>query len=167
MHNLKLQSHNRFVSDKFKSTIDNLYKYDVDFAISGSHLENYAMILVLPNSITNVTTDDTNSAKIEKCRQWLSQNPTTVYYELETPIITELPAPYLRIFKDGHLTFNTLVAPESTHVVQLNKSGQIQNAIKESQSLDNRINVLENNYDNLMLSTISRLNDLELNYTLK
>ena len=100
-------------------------------------------------------------------KKWLSQNPVTVYYELSTPVITKLPAPCLRIFKDGHLTFNTLVAPESNHVVQLNKSAQIQNAIKESQSLDNRINVLENNYDNLMLSTISRLNDLELNYTLK
>ena len=100
-------------------------------------------------------------------KQWLSENPTTVYYELAEPIVTELPAPCLRIFKDGHLTFNTLVAPESTHMVQLNKSAQIQNAIKESQSLNNRINVLENNYDNLMLSTISRLNDLELNYTLK
>lgn len=100
-------------------------------------------------------------------KNWLSQNPTTVYFELAEPIITELPTPYLRIFKGGHLTFNTLVAPESTHVVQLNKSAQIQNAIKESQSLDNRINVLENNYDNLMLSTISRLNDLEFNYTLK
>lgn len=100
-------------------------------------------------------------------KNWLKENPTTVYYELAEPIITELPAPCLRMFKDGHLTFNTLVAPESNHVVQLNKSAQIQNAIKESQSLDNRINVLENNYDNLMLSTISRLNDLELNYTLK
>ena len=110
---------------------------------------------------------ENNSYSVTNFKQWLSQNPTTVYYELATPIITQLPAPYLRIFKDGHLTFNTLVAPESTHVVQLNKSAQIQNAIKESQSLDNRINVLENNYDNLMLSTISRLNDLELNYTLK
>ena len=108
-----------------------------------------------------------NSCSLVEFKQWLSQNPTTVYYELAEPIITELPAPYLRIFKDGHLTFNTLVAPESSHVVQLNKSAQIQNAIKESQSLDNRINVLENNYDNLMLSTISRLNDLELDYTLK
>ena len=98
---------------------------------------------------------------------WLSQNPITIYYELTTPVITDIIPPSLRIFKDGHLTFNTLVAPESNHVVQLNKSAQIQNAIKESQSLDNRINVLENNYDNLMLSTISRLNDLELDYTLK
>ena len=104
---------------------------------------------------------------IDKLRTWLSQNPTTVYYELAEPIITELPAPYLRIFKDGHLTFNTLVAPESTHVVQLNKSAQIERSIREVQGLDNRINVLENNYDNLMLSTISRLNDLELDYTLK
>lgn len=100
-------------------------------------------------------------------KQWLSQNPVTVYYELAEPIVTELPAPYLRIFKDGHLTFNTLVAPESNHVVQLNKSAQIERSIREVQRLDNRINVLENNYDNLMLSTISRLNDLELDYTLK
>ena len=103
-------------------------------------------------------------------KNWVEENcdlNAIFYYELAEPIITELPAPCLRIFKDGHLTFNTLVAPESNHVVQLNKSAQIQNAIKESQSLDNRINVLENNYDNLMLSTISRLNDLELNYTLK
>ena len=52
-------------------------------------------------------------------------------------------------------------------MVQLNKSAQIERSIREVQGLDNRINVLENNYDNLMLSTISRLNDLELNYTLK
>lgn len=133
------------------------------------------------NDIEGVSYTDSNSnrfrIRINKNRldtqdltgfkKWLSQNPVTVYYELSIPVITELPAPCLRIFKDGHLTFNTLVAPESSHVVQLNKSAQIQNAIKESQSLDNRINVLENNYDNLMLSTMSRLNDLELNYTLK
>ena len=100
-------------------------------------------------------------------KEWLSQNPVTIYYQLETPIITDIVPPTLRIFKDGHITFDTLVAPESSHLVQLNKSGQIQNAIKESQSLDNRINVLENNYDNLILFTMSRLNDLELNYTLK
>ena len=108
------------------------------------------------------------SQNIQGLKAWLDSNPVIiVYYELKTPIITDLSESQIRIFKDGHLTFNTLVAPESSHVVQLNKSGQIQNAIKESQSLDNRINVLENNYDNLMLSTISRLNDLELDYTLK
>ena len=100
-------------------------------------------------------------------KKWLSSNPIQILYLLKEPIIIDIVPPTLRIFKDGHLTFNTLVAPESNHVVQLNKSAQIQNAIKESQSLDNRISVLENNYDNLILFTMSRLNDLELNYTLK
>ena len=106
-------------------------------------------------------------SSLESAKNWLVENKPILYFPLPTPIITNLSESQIRIFKDGHLTFNTLVAPESTHVVQLNKSGQIQNAIKESQSLDNRINVLENNYDNLMLSTISRLNNLELDYTLK
>ena len=106
-------------------------------------------------------------SSLESAKNWLIENKPILYFPLPTPTIIELPAPCLRIFKDGHITFNTLVAPESNHVVQLNKSAQIQNAIKESQSLDNRINVLENNYDNLILFTMSRLNDLELNYTLK
>lgn len=104
---------------------------------------------------------------VKGVKSYLRENPIIVYYELAEPIITELPAPYLRMFKDGHLTFNTLVAPESNHMVQLNKSAQIERSIREVQGLDNRINVLENNYDNLMLSTMSRLNNLELDYTLK
>ena len=97
-------------------------------------------------------------------KQWLSQNPTTVYYELAEPIATELPAPCLRIFKDGHITFNTLVAPESTHVVQLNKSAQIERSIREVQSLDNRVGQLESFYDNMMLETSYKLNLLNYDF---
>lgn len=97
-------------------------------------------------------------------KQWLSQNPTTVYYELAEPIITELPAPYLRIFKDGHLTFNTLVAPESNHVVQLNKSAQIERSIREVQSLNSRVGQLESFYDNIMLETSYKLNLLNYDF---
>ena len=119
------------------------------------------------NIHTQILTSKLSGRTVADYKNYLRENPTTYYFELAEPIVTDIVPPTLRIFKDGHLTFNTLVAPESNHIVQLNKSGQIQNAIKESQSLDNRINVLENNYDNLMLSTISRLNDLELDYTLK
>lgn len=97
-------------------------------------------------------------------KQWLSQNPTTVYYELAKPIVTEIPAPYLRIFKDGHLTFNTLVAPESTHVVQLNKSSQIERSIREVQSLDSRVGKLESFYDDMMLETSHKLNLLTYDF---
>ena len=97
-------------------------------------------------------------------KQWLSQNPTTVYYELAEPIITELPAPYLRMFKDGHLRFNTLVAPESNHVVQLNKSAQIERSIREVQSLNSRVGQLESFYDNMMLETSYKLNLLNYDF---
>lgn len=100
-------------------------------------------------------------------KKWLSENPTTVYYELAKPIITNLSESQIRMFKDGVIKFDTLVAPESTHYVQLNKSAQIQSAIKESQWLDNKIDSLENGYDTLMLSTMSILDNLELDYTLK
>ena len=149
----------------WEDTVLNINGTKVGFVIRNAS-PNYVAIR-LQKSTLGITSNMIRNEIIDKLSQWLKSNPIVLYYQLPNPTITELPAPYLRIFKDGHLTFNTLVAPESNHVVQLNKSGQIQNAIKESQSLDNRINVLENNYDNLMLSTISRLNDLEFNYTLK
>ena len=167
-HNGTSSNHNQFVIHKGVVTPNSINHANLLCDKKPCKVENSGNNSVwVYNKATLVFQMDSTINSVEKMRQWLSQNPTTVYYELETPVITELPAPCLRIFKNGHLTFNTLVAPESTHVVQLNKSAQIQNAIKESQSLNNRINVLENNYDNLMLSTISRLNDLELNYTLK
>lgn len=105
-----------------------------------------------------------NNYSLEQFKEWLSQNPITVYYELETPIITELPAPYLRIFKDGHLTFNTLVAPESNHVVQLNKSAQIERSIREVQGLDSRVGQLESFYDDMILETSHKLNLLTYDF---
>ena len=105
-----------------------------------------------------------NNYSLEQFKEWLSQNPITVYYELETPIITELPAPYLRIFKDGHLTFNTLVAPESNHVVQINKSAQIERSIREVQSLDGRVGKLESFYDDMMLETSHKLSLLNYDF---
>ena len=116
------------------------------------------------NKTTLVFQMDSTINSVEKMRQWLSQNPTTVYYELSTPVVTELPAPRLRIFKDGHITFNTLVAPESIHVVQLNKSAQIERSIREVQSLNGRVEQLENFYDNMMLETSYKLNLLNYDF---
>lgn len=107
---------------------------------------------------------DSTINSVEKMRQWLQANPTTVYYELSTPVITELPIPRLRFFKDGHITFNTLVAPESTHVVQLNKSAQIERSIREIQSLNGRVGQLESFYDNMMLETSYKLNLLNYDF---
>lgn len=117
-----------------------------------------------PNMFLKIKDSRLTSSNVEVFKQWLSQNPTTVYYELKEPIITELPAPYLRIFKDGHLTFNTLVAPESNHVVQLNKSAQIERSIREVQSLDSRVGKLESFYDDMMLETSHKLSLLNYDF---
>lgn len=109
----------------------------------------------------------TGGDTLECVKNWLKNNPIKVIYELKNPVVTDLSSNRIKILKDGYLQFNTLVAPESTHIVQLNKSAQIQNTVKQLQLLDNKITVLENNYDNLMLSTMSILNDLEFDYTLK
>lgn len=111
---------------------------------------------------TKLTTDSINGAKI-----YLKDNPITTYYELETPIITKLPAPYLRIFKDGHLTFNTMVAPESTHKVQLNKSAQIESCIKQVSLIGRRVENMEALYDDLLLQTSRDVDLLSFDYNLE
>lgn len=103
-------------------------------------------------------------SSLESAKNWLIENKPILYFPLPTPTIIELPAPYLRIFKDGHLTFNTLVAPESNHVVQLNKSAQIERSIREVQGLDSRVGKLESFYDDMMLETSHKLNLLTYDF---
>ena len=103
-------------------------------------------------------------SSLESAKNWLIENKPILYFPLPTPTIIELPAPYLRIFKDGHLTFTTLVAPESTHVVQLNKSAQIERSFREVQGLDSRVGQLESFYDDMMLETSHKLNLLTYDF---
>lgn len=109
------------------------------------------------NNLQTITIGLKDSKTLTEFKQWLSQNPTTVYYELSIPVITELPVPCLRIFKDGQITFNTLVIPESTHKVQLNKSAQIESTNKEVNRLENRVTNLESFYDDVLLETNYKL----------
>ena len=144
------------ICDRFISKNGHSFNEDDSKAITQWNANNSIFIRINKNSLETL---DVNGFK-----QWLQANPTTVYYELAEPVITELPAPYLRIFKDGHLTFNTLVAPESNHVVQLNKSAQIERSIREVQGLDSRVGQLESFYDDMMLETSHKLNLLTYDF---
>ena len=97
---------------------------------------------------------------INELKTILANNPVTVYYELAEPVITDIISPSVRIFKDGHLTFNTLVAPESTHLVQLNKSAQINNTLEQVQSLNKKVDALDIIYNSLISSTSNTLSNL-------
>lgn len=155
--NDKSVGYNTSICDRFANT-----KNNDAFAMSAVRNGLYSDHINLPNLYFDY--GENNSYSVTNFKQWLSQNPTTVYYELATPIITQLPAPYLRIFKDGHLRFNTLVAPESNHVVQLNKSAQIERSIREVQGLDSRVGQLESFYDDMMLETSHKLNLLTYDF---
>ena len=57
---------------------------------------------------------------------WLTQNPLTVYYELEIPIITEVDIegfPY--IYKDGHIFLNSKIVPTTEIIYSINQCQQI------------------------------------------
>lgn len=164
-HNGTSSNHNQFVIHKGVVTPNSINHANLLCDKKPCKVDNNGNNSVwVYNKTTLVFQMDATINSVEKMRQWLSRNPTTVYYELSTPVITELPAPYLRIFKDGHLMFNTLVAPESTHVVQLNKSSQIERSIREVQSLDNRVEKLESFYDDMMLETSHKLNLLTYDF---
>lgn len=133
-------------------------------------------IPVVPNSDYNkdkqlIEDDATNISirsplsTLEEFKTWLSNNPVTIYYELSETDEKETIPPSVRIFKDGYLKLNTLVAPESTHLVQLNKSAQIERNIKEVQRLNSKVEKLESFYDDMILETSYKL-DL-LNYDFK
>ena len=63
----------------------------------------------------------------EGVKRHLQQNPLTVYYELATPVITEVDLegfPY--IYKDGHIFINSEIAPTSEITYSINQQHQIE-----------------------------------------
>lgn len=82
---------------------------------------------------------DTYDAKGMK--KWLSQNPLVVYYELETPVITEVDLegfPY--VYKDGHIFLNGEIIPVTEIKYSINQSHMIeasnQDIIRHQKEID-------------------------------
>lgn len=150
------------------STNANGYRQEKEtFGVGGSGENLYISFSISSDKIPNFDFDNYGSVENRNLiLDYLDKNNYEIYYELETPMITELSAPSLRIFKDGHLTFNTLVAPTSTHLVQINKSAQIERSIKEVQGLDARVERLEGFYDDMILETAHKLSTLDFDFSL-
>lgn len=92
-------------------------------------------------------------------RSWLSKNPTTVYYQLETPVVTEVDLegfPY--IYKDGHIFLNSEIAPVVEIAYNVNQTQQIQanNETLQRHELD----ILD--LDNLIVSFVNAEYNLRL-----
>lgn len=100
-------------------------------------------------------------------KQWLAKNPTTVYYKLDTPIITPIEPIEFEIKPLGSININSDISPVSYHTVQLNRAGQIERAICNIAELKNRVEALETIYDSHFLETQHKLSLLEMDYELE
>lgn len=113
-------------------------------------IENDAIYISIRKKIYN---------NLNEFKEWLSQNPTKVIYELATPIIEDVSPITLQCWKNGTISIDEVLPVESTHTVALNKSAQIQKNIEELSILRNRVETLEKQYNN---STLNQAYELEL-----
>ena len=96
---------------------------------------------------------------LDTWKQWLSQNPVKVIYDLGSPIIEDISPVTLQCWKNGTISIDEVLPIETTHTVALNKSAQIQKNIEELANLRNRVKALEEIYDT---TSLQQAHDLEL-----
>lgn len=84
-----------------------------------------------------------NTVDLAGFKTWLSQNPTTVYYELETPTTTTI-SPLIINSYDGvtHITSDNYLLPKITTKVPSNVQAVVTNLMNENQELNNQISVM-------------------------
>lgn len=108
-----------------------------------------------------------NISDLSEIKNWLSQNPTTIYYELETPIITPIEPIEFEVKPLATMTIDSEIAPISNHKVVLNRAGQIEQGIVQIAELKSRVDALETAYDSYLLETQHKLSILGFEYELE
>ena len=144
------------ICDRFK--VKNIYSLDEE-GVLGSSGSSAGYLRIEKSKL--VTLD------VAGLKQWLQANPTTIYYELATPIITPIEPISFDIKPLATMTINSHIAPTSIHTVELNRAGQIEQGIELIANLKSRINVLEDIYDSNLITTQYRIDYLKLNYELE
>ena len=90
-----------------------------------------------------------NSLNMEGIKQYLSQNPITVQYELSTPIVKQIDINnFPHSYKDGHVIIesgdpSTNVTAQMTYQCVANRTGQIQEHTEQIEKQEHEINELE------------------------
>lgn len=104
---------------------------------------------------------------VEQLKSWLSENLMTVYYELQTPIITPIEPMEFGVKPLATMTINSDIAPISNHKIVLNRAGQIEQGIVQIAELKKRVDSLETAYDSYLLETQHKLSILGFEYELE
>ena len=150
-------SYNNYISNNFPTIQGNIATSNRWLAINGIG----GLTLALPK-------DELAEPYFASAKQWLSQNPTKVVYELETPIIENISPVTLQCWKNGTISIDEVLPVETTHTVALNKPAQIKRNIEELTVLRKRVQALEDFYDQVALEQSHQLslinNSIELDY---
>ena len=115
----------------------------------------------------HITVKSSWANSIEEFKQWIANNNITLYYQKKNPEIIVINPLEFFVSQGTTININSNVSPDSTHTVILNRSGQIEQGIKLIANLRNKIDKLEREYDNNLLNTQLKINDLKLNLKLK
>lgn len=134
-------------------------------SITQECISNHSVDINTTNVVMKTST--IGGTSVTNFKQYLSNNPLVVYYELQSPIITPIDPIEFDISQGAVININSDISPTSTHKVILNRAGQIEQSIELIANLKSRINELENIYDSNLIATQYRLNNLKLNYELE
>lgn len=132
--------------------------------------DGYVRILLTPQTL-GLAEDELISR--EKITAWFDKlgGSFDIVYELETPVIEYIESPTLQIWKNGTISIDSVIPAGTTHTASLNKSAQIKKNIEELTALKNRVQLLEELYDETALEQIHELKllkqDMILNDKLK
>lgn len=153
------------VCDRFPSYKHNLWKKDYE----GITTENNINDIINDTQLQIIISKSELSTKnIAGFKQWLSQNPTKVIYQLDTPIIEDISPITLQCWKNGTISIDEVLPVETTHTVALNKPAQIKRNIEELTVLRKRVQALEEQYDQVALEQAHQLSllnhSIELDY---
>ena len=143
---------------------------------------NLAIMETIPsknNTAIHLSYFDNNENKIIICDNnnkfldiasfitYLKTTPTTVYYELATPVITPIEPISFDVKSLSTMSINSSIAPTSTHSVELNRTAQIERCITEIANLKNRVDILEQSYNSHFIETQYKLSLLNMDYELE
>ena len=136
------------------------------FIIYGGY-KNDTNILKTFSPQISISKSKLSTLDVNGFKQWLSQNPTTFYYQLETPTITPIEPMEFDVKSLATMTINSEIAPISNHKVVLNRAGQIEQGIIQIAELKKRVDSLETAYDSYLLETQHKLSLLGFEYQLE
>lgn len=151
--------------DEFSGNIGN-YKILQSNSIVNNFPQTNNHRIVTAGNTTYIRLPKGNVNNLNECKQWLSQNPTIVYYELAEPVVTKHnKSPNLKTF-DGitHITSDNYLLPTISCKVPSNVQAVVTSLMKENKRLNSTISLmsLENEEIKKVNETQDELIDVSL-----